>query len=65
MMGDRGTAEVALAFLVDGWPTPAPECCDRCGRAITPVLGRALARFGLDPDAAPLLWAGRMKEMEI
>lgn len=61
MMQDRGTAGAALSILVDGWPTPAPECCDRCGRPIMPVLARALARFGLDADAAPLLWAGRMK----
>jgi hypothetical protein len=63
-MDDRGTADAGPRFLVDGWPTPAPESCERCGRPITLVLARALSRFGLDADAAPLLWTGRLKERD-
>lgn len=60
-MEDRATAATVASVLVDGWPTPAPECCERCGRTITPQLARALSRFGLDADAAPLLRGGNFR----
>jgi hypothetical protein len=62
MMENRGTAKAARAFLVDGWPTPAPETCEECGRTLTLVLARALTQFGLDANAAPLLRPGRNME---
>jgi hypothetical protein len=63
-MEGRGTAKRAPVFLVDGWPTPGPDTCEECGHTIRPELGRALARFGLDADAAPLLRTGRVMEGE-